>query len=78
MFASDNRVFRHFLIAFMTVYLQQGTIKLRRGLVKVIESASKSKKKERENFGRNSFQRAMFSSSYEQPKSKQWFYRNFA
>ena len=61
----------------MAVYSRQSTIKVGRDLVNVIQSASKSNEVKRE-FGQTFFQTAMFSSSYEQPKSKQWFYRNFA
>ena len=36
------------------------------------------KKQKKENFRQNSSGTAMFSTTYEQPKSKQWFYWNFA
>ena len=39
-----KRVFRQFLIVFMTAYSQQSTIKVGKGPVNVIQLASKSKK----------------------------------
>ena len=44
----------------MTVYSQQSTIKVGRSLVNVIQSASKSKKVKKEDFGQNSFQQQCY------------------